>query len=71
MTTPAVIDQRDQAETGDEPASPLSVSVTRAQREEITRQAAEYGARVGRPVPVSEYVRICVLGAQPADAVTS
>lgn len=57
MTTPPVVDQR-----GDEPASPISVAVTRSQREAITRRAAEYGAQVGRPVPVSEYMRICVFG---------
>lgn len=42
-------------------ASPLSIGVTVAQREEIQRRAAEYGARVGRPVTVSEYVRIRIL----------
>jgi hypothetical protein len=42
-------------------ASPLSVSVTAEEREEITRLAAEYGATVGRPVPVAEYMRICAL----------
>ena len=42
-------------------ASPLSVGVTVAQRDEIARRAAEYGAKVGRPVSVAEYVRICVL----------
>lgn len=42
-------------------ASPLSVSVSESERSEINRLAAEYGAKVGRPVTVAEYVRLCAL----------
>ncbi len=43
------------------PASPLSVTVNVGQRREVERLAAEYGASVGRPVTVAEYVRLCAL----------
>jgi hypothetical protein len=39
----------------------LTFAVSKDQRSEIKRLAAEYGHRVGRPVSVGEYLRVRAL----------
>jgi hypothetical protein len=39
----------------------ITFGVAEEERTEIRRLAAEYGATVGRPVPVAEYVRDAAL----------
>jgi hypothetical protein len=39
----------------------ITFGVAEEERAEIRRLAADYGARIGRPVPVAEYVRDAAL----------
>jgi hypothetical protein len=50
----------------DEQASPFSVGVNWGQRRQIARNAADYGAVVGRPVSVAEFLRTRGLESVPA-----
>lgn len=41
----------------DEAASPLSVNWNWGQKRRVQQNAADYGAKIGRPVSISEFVR--------------
>lgn len=46
----------------------LNLSLSESERRELDRLAAEESARVGRPITVSEYVRIRTLAPTVVDA---
>lgn len=49
------------AESPDDVMSPLTVNWRRGEKEQILKNAADYGAQIGRPVSVAEFVRVRAL----------
>lgn len=58
MSSVATKEPEPQVESPDDLMSPLSVNWNRAQKEQILKNAADYGAQIGRPVSVAEFVRV-------------